>query len=281
MKNLRNNAFLLLLGGPLLLAACDKDDTGTLEGPVPVGTFTTTSRTVGLTTEVTFTAAPNPDAFLYQWEFGDSDSPSGLGSVATGQTVKHVYTKGGTFKAQLITAGRGGQGFTTPKDIVIPSSLNIVKQLLTGGSSRTWKLDNGVVAPITVGPSDANPIGHYSGNPAPGGLPGCQADDEYTFSNANVFTYDAKAETFVAHASPVPSACEAPASVTTPFTLGNATGTGLAQITLDSATPRPFIGVTDAPNLTYRILSITNTNMVLRAGSTAAGIVFDLKLVVK
>lgn len=277
MKNFRNHA-ALLLGGALLLAACDKDDTGALDGPVPVGTFTTTTRTVGLTTEVTFTAAPNPDAFLYQWEFGDSDSPSGLGSVATGQTVTHVYTKGGTFKTQLITAGRGGQGFTTPKDIVVPSPLNLVKQYLTNGSSRTWKLDNGVVAPITVGPSDADPTSYYAGNPAPGGLPACQADDEYTFSSANVFTYDAKAETFVAGAT---GGCQAPRNVSTPFTFGNATGAGVAQITLASATPAPFIGVTDAPNLTYRILSISNTNMVLRAGSTAAGPVFDLKLVVK
>jgi hypothetical protein len=193
MKNLRNHAGLLL-SGALLLAACDKNDTGALDGPVPMGTFTTTSRTVGLTTEVTFTAAPNPDAFLYHWEFGDGDSPNGLGSVATGQTVKHVYTKGGTFKAQLITSGRGGQGFSTPQDVVIPSSLNVVKQYLTNGSSRTWKLDNTVVAPITVGPSDADPTSYYAGNPAPGGLPACQADDEYTFSNTNVFTYDAKAD---------------------------------------------------------------------------------------
>ncbi|MDO7845267.1 PKD domain-containing protein [Hymenobacter sp. M29] len=278
MKNLRNNVALLLLGGALLLAACDKKDTGTLGDPVPAGTFTTTSRTVGLTTEVTFTAAPNPDVFLYHWEFGDGTGTNGTGSVATGQTVTHVYSKGGTFKAQLITDGRGGQTFSAPKDVVIPSSLNIVKQLLTNGSSRTWKLDNTVVAPITVGPSDADPVSYYGGNPAPGGLPACQADDEYTFSNANVFTYDAKGQTFVAGAT---GGCQAPRNVTTPFTFGDATGAGVAQITLASATPAPFIGVTDAPGFTYRILSITNTNMVLRAGSTAAGVVFDMKLVVK
>ena len=33
-----------------------------------------------------------------------------------------------------------------------------------------------------------------------GSLPACQADDEYTFTTANTFTYDAKAETFVAAA---------------------------------------------------------------------------------
>ncbi|MBF9222923.1 PKD domain-containing protein [Hymenobacter ruricola] len=276
MNTIWNKAGMLLLGGTLLLSACKKGDEGALDGPVPTTTFTTTSRTVGFTTEVTFTAVPNPDAFLYEWEFGDGGGTDGRGSVASGQTVTHVYTKGGTFKAQLITAGRGGQGFSATKDIVIPSSLNLVKQYLTGGSSRTWKLDNGVVAPITVGPSDADPTSYYAGNPTPGALPACQADDEYTFSTNDVFTYDAKGQTFVAG-----GACDAPRNVTTPFTFAAATGQGLAQFTLASATPSPFIGVTDAPGLRYRILSITNTNMVLRAGSTADNLVFDLKLVVK
>lgn len=279
MTTIWNKAGVLLLSGTLLLAACKKDDQGTLEGPVPATTFTTTQTQVGLTTEVTFTAAPNPDAFLYEWEFGDGNGTDGRGSVATGQTVKHVYTKGGTFKAQLITAGRGGQSFSPTKDIVIASTLSLVKQYLTGGTSRTWKLDNSVVAPITVGPSDADPTSYYAGNPKAGDLPACQADDEYTFSDANVFTYDAKGQTFVAG-----GACDAPRNVSTPFTFGAATGNGVAQIALTATTapkPAPFIGVTDSPSLVYRILSINDKNMVIRAGSTAGGLVFDLKLVAK
>lgn len=276
MKNIWNKAGLLLLSGSLLLASCDKGDGGSLDGPVPTSTFTTTSRTVGLTTEVTFTAAPNPDAFLYQWEFGDGTGTDGRGSTGSGQTVTHVYTKGGTFKAQLITAGRGGQGYSEAKDVVIPSTINLVKQFLTNGSSRTWKLDNSVVAPITVGPSDADPVSYYPGNPKAGDLPACQADDEFTFSNANVFTYDAKGQTFVAG-----GACSAPRNVSTPFTFGAATGAGVGQLNLANATPRPFIGITDAPDLVYRILSIDNQRMTLRAGSSTAGVVFTMKLVVK
>ncbi|ALW84818.1 hypothetical protein AUC43_06790 [Hymenobacter sedentarius] len=269
MKNIVRAAALGLLMAPLMLASCKKDvDNYSLEGAVPASDFTVTKVTTGLTTTATFTAT-NTDGFLYQWDFGD-------GTVGSGKTATHVYSSGGTLKTKLITAYRGGTSVSTTKDLVLPSVSAIVNQLLTGGSSKTWKLDNTVVAPITVGPSDADPTSYYGGNPSAGALPACQADDEYTFSATNSFTYDAKGQTFVAGGG-----CDTPRNVTTSFTFGNATGAGLAQLTLASATPSPFIGVTDAPGFTYRILSITNTNMVLRAGSTAAGVVFDMKLVAK
>lgn len=269
MKNMMRAAALGLLMTPLLLTSCKKAvDNYSLEGAVPTSDFTVTTATSGLTTVATFTAT-NTDGFLYQWEFGD-------GTRGAGQTTTHTYSSGGTLKARLITAYRGGTSVSATKDIVLPQVSAIVKGLLTGTTSKTWKLDNTVVAPITVGPTDADPLSYYPGNPAAGSLPACQADDEYTFSAANVFTYDAKGQTFVAG-----GACSAPRDVTTTFTFGNATGLGLAQLVLAPATPSPFIGVTDAPGFTYRILSIDAQRMVLRAGSTAAGVVFDMKFVVK
>ena len=154
------------------------------------------------------------------------------------------------------------------------SAIERVRQTLTGGSTRTWKLDNSQAAAIVVGPSDADPTGYYAGG-AVGSLPACQNDDEFTFTTANVYTYDAKAETFVAGGV----GCQAPRSTSTPFTFGAATGTGIAQFTL--ATPGTFIGVTDAPDLVYRILSIDNQHMVLRAGSSTAGVIFTMKLIVR
>lgn len=266
MKNIRNKTLLALLSGTLLLAACDKNDTGQLDGPVPVPTFTSTTKAVGLTTEVTFTATSNDEAFLYSWDFGD-------GTTASGQTVTHAYTTGGTFEAKLYTANRGGTAVSAGQSVVIPSTLNLVKALLTAGSSKTWKLDNSVAAPIIVGPNDADPGGYYAGGPA-GSLPACQADDEFTFS-ADTYTYDAKAQTLVSGAA----GCSAPRSGTSGLTLGSATGTGVAQITLAKA--GAFIGVTDAPDLVYRILSIDSQHLVLRAGRPTAGTVFTLKLVAK
>ncbi|WP_185816820.1 PKD domain-containing protein [Hymenobacter metallilatus] len=152
-----------------------------------------------------------------------------------------------------------------------------IKLLLTGGSSRTWKLDNAADAPITVG-TEANPLAYFAGAAA-GTLPACQTDDDYTFTTANVFTYDAKAETFSAAAG---YTCSAPLSGTSPYVFGPASGTGLAQFTLTRA--GAFIAATDASptERVYRILSIDNQKMVLRAGSGQnGGTVFTIKMVVK
>ncbi len=154
------------------------------------------------------------------------------------------------------------------------SALDRTKQLLTGGSSRTWMLDNAAQAVITVG-TEAQPTAYYPGGPA-NSLPSCQADDEYTFTSANVLKYNAFAETFVAG---TPGTCQAPRTYTSPFTFGPASGTGIAQLEL--SLPGSFIGITDAPDLVYRILSIDNQTMVLRAGRPTASVVFTIKLRVK
>ena len=158
-----------------------------------------------------------------------------------------------------------------PYDPITP-----VRLLLTNGSAKTWILDNTVAAPIVVG-TEAAPASYFAGVAA-GALPACQADDEYTFSAAGVYTYDAKAETFSANGF----TCQAPQSGTSPLVLGPAVGTGLAQFTLSR--PGAFIGTTDASptERVYRILSIDAQKMLLRSGSGAAGgTVFTFKLVAK
>lgn len=154
------------------------------------------------------------------------------------------------------------------------SAIDRAKQYLTGGSSRTWLLDNTVAQTIAVG-NEAAPSSYYPGG-ALGSLPACQADDEYTFTTTNTFTYNAFAETFVAGVY----ACQAPRSDNTTFTYGPASGLGIAQFVLNKA--GTFIGVTDAPaSRIYRILSIDNQHMVLRAGGPSDDPVFTIKMRVK
>ncbi|UOQ75376.1 PKD domain-containing protein [Hymenobacter sp. 5516J-16] len=276
MKNVRNKAVWFLLSSSLVVASCDKDDTGELAGNVPQPSFTaSTPRSIGLTTEVIFTST-GPEAFLYQWDFGD-------GTVATGKTVTHIYKKSGTVKAQLIASYREGTGLSEVKDVVLPQNVAFVKQLLTGTTgTKIWMLDNTADAPIIVG-TEKNPAEYYAGGKA-GTLPACQADDEFTFTSADVFTYNAKAETYVA-ATPatatspaVPAACGAPRSGNSDFTFGPAVGDGFAMLEFKKA--GTFIGVTDAPDLTYRIIDITADRMILRAGKPN-GTVFQMKLVAK
>jgi PKD repeat protein len=153
------------------------------------------------------------------------------------------------------------------------SGLDRAKQFLTGGSSRTWSLDNTVDFPITVG-VESNPSRDYGGAVA-GQLPACQADDEFTFSTTDVLTYNPQAETFVAG----DYTCQAPRPYTSPYTFGPAVGAGIAQFVLSN--PSGFIGVTDAPaDRIYRIISIDNVHMVLRAGGPN-GQVFQFKMVAR
>lgn len=152
-----------------------------------------------------------------------------------------------------------------------------VKFLLTGGSSRTWILDNTVASTITVG-TQASPSSYYAGGPA-GSLPSCQSDDEYTFTSSQSMVYDAKALTFVSGTY----ACLPPRSATVPFTFGP-TSVGLAQLVLTATatTPLPFIGTTDAaPDRIYRIVSINDREMVLRGGGPTIDPVFTFRMKVK
>jgi hypothetical protein len=154
---------------------------------------------------------------------------------------------------------------------------NPIKQLLTGGSSKTWMLDNSVDAPFVVG-VESDPTRYFPGVKA-GELPACQADDEYTFSTSNVLIYNAKAETY--SAAPVYT-CTAPQTGISPMTFSLGTGAGRLQFKLQR--PGAFIGTTDASptEQLYRVISINPKHMVLRAGSGRDGdIVFTFKMIAK
>lgn len=261
---------------PLLFTACKKNDRGELSGPMPQASYTVSApKTVGLSSQVTFTST-STDAFLYQWDFGD-------GTTGSGQTVTHTYQTGGTVKTQLTAAGRAGS-VTATQNVVLPPVSDAVKLLLTGGTSKTWVLQKDTTATITVGPSDSDVTSYYAGGAA-NTLPDCQADDEYTFSSTNTLTYNSKGKTFVAGAANCNDAKNTAMDYTNSYTFGAATGSGFAQLDL-AATPttgtaRPFIGVTDAPDFTYRITRITANRMTIRAGKSTSNTVFELKFKAK
>jgi hypothetical protein len=157
-------------------------------------------------------------------------------------------------------------------------TIDDIKDILTGGNSRSWKLDATAGAnPIVVG-TEGNPTEYFPGGPLE---PNCQVDDVYTFSSSNNLNYNANGSTFNGGNISPNYNCGADRSFSTAFTFGPIVGgaTGLAQIQLPLGTPANFIGTTDVPNENlYRIIEITPTRMLLRAGN-GSGTIFQFKFV--
>lgn len=160
---------------------------------------------------------------------------------------------------------------------VEPLTLDGIKNILTGGSSRSWVLNSTAGANSVIVGTEGNPGEYYGGGP----LADCQVDDVYTFSVSNSLNYNSGGSTFNGGNISPNYNCGNDRSFTTSYEYGAVVGgvEGLAQIKLPNVPPANFIGTTDVPteNL-YRIIEITPTRMVLRAG-TGAGVVFQFKFV--
>lgn len=154
-----------------------------------------------------------------------------------------------------------------------------IKNILTGVTSKSWKLDPTPGANAIIVGTESNPSQYYAGGPLDGG---CQTDDVYTFTSADKINYNANGSTFNGGNIAPNFNCGADRSYNNiSFTFGPTTGgvAGLATIQLPQTPPAVFIGTTDVPseNL-YRILSITPDAMVLRAGN-GSGTIFTFKLI--
>jgi PKD repeat protein len=179
---------------------------------------------------------------------------------------------------RAVLSGTGGQFIEIKLKKVTILTINDIKNILTGGSSRKWKLDPAPGAnPIVVG-LEANPSQYFGGGPLDGN---CQSDDFYTFTSTNNVIYSANGATFNGGNIAPNYNCGADRSYNVPFTFGATTGgvAGLATIQLPSTPPTTFIGTTDVPNENmYRIIEISPTKMVLRAGN-GSGTVFQFKFI--
>lgn len=155
-------------------------------------------------------------------------------------------------------------------------SANSIRLFLTGGSSKTWRLDSTSNANSIVAGTEANPTLYYAG----GALAPCQKDDWYTFTNTDSVTVKCNGSTL----QPTQGyTCGNDESFKTKFTYGPVTGgvAGAAQIGLTPNLPSQWIGILDrSPENVYRILEISNSTMLLRSGN-GTGNVHTMKFVVK
>lgn len=173
--------------------------------------------------------------------------------------------------------GSGGTILEIKLKKSVAQTIDDIKNLLTGGSSKSWKLDPANGANTIIVGTEGNPSEYFGGGP----IDGCQMDDVYTFSAANQLNYNANGATFNGGNIAPNYNCGSDRSYNVAYTFGATTGgrAGLATIQLPSAPPVTFIGTTDVPNEnTYRIIDITPTTMVLRAGN-GSGTVFQFKFI--
>lgn len=190
----------------------------------------------------------------------------------------HQYTDN-TLTLRSTLEGSGGVILEIKLKKVVILTLSDIKNLLTGGSSKSWKLDPAPGANAIIVGTEANPAQYYGGGPLD---PTCQTDDIYTFSTADKVTYNANGSTFNGGNVPPNYNCGADRSYTdVSYTFGPTTGgvAGLATLQLPPVPPTIFIGTTDVPaeNM-YRIIEISSNKLVLRAGN-GSGTVFQFKFI--
>lgn len=182
-----------------------------------------------------------------------------------------------TLRATL--TGTGGKFIEIKMKINAALTIADIKNILTGGSSKSWKLDPTPGANAIIVGTESNPSQYFAGGPLEGN---CQTDDVYTFTSADKINYNANGSTFNGGNVAPNYNCGSDRSYNNiSFTFGPTTGgvVGLATIQLPQAPPIIFIGTTDVPseNL-YRILSITSDKMLLRAGN-GTGTIFTFKFI--
>jgi PKD repeat protein len=184
---------------------------------------------------------------------------------------------------QLILRGKiegtGGVIIEVKLKKLVALTLADVKNLLTGGSSKSWRFDNTAGANAIIVGTENNPAEYFGGGPLD---QGCQADDVYTFRSDDLMSYNANGATFNGGNIAPNFNCGADRSYSNQaFTFGATTGgvAGIGTVTITGTPPNRFIGTTDVPaENVYRIIEITPTRLVLRAGN-GSGTVFQFKFV--
>jgi PKD domain len=184
-----------------------------------------------------------------------------------------------TSNRMTLRASSGGNLIEIKLKKVEALTLAGIKALLTGATSKTWKLDPSTGANAIIVGTESNPAQYFGGGPLE---PNCQTDDTYTFTAADKISYNSNGSTFNGGNIAPNFNCGADRSYNNiAFTFGATTGgvAGLGTIQLPSVPPTVFIGTTDVPSENvYRIIDITATKMTLRAGN-GSNTVFQFKFI--
>lgn len=252
-----------------LLPACSPDLDGEI-GSLPTASFNMTP--VPGKANTWLLESTSQHVFGYQWL-------KGVGSFANGKAIDTAYFgQKGKYTVTLRVFGQGGQAETSQEVEVVKDDLEnhpIFKLLI----AKTWVLNPTPGANTIIVGTENNPAEYFGG----GSLDGCQTDDEYKFNLDLTLNYKANGSTFNAGNIQPNYSCGTDRSYTGQaftFAPGTSQGAGIASISINSAVPNRFIGVTDVSSNNYRIISIDENSMVLRSG-TATETVHQFKFIAK
>jgi hypothetical protein len=275
--NHRSTIFITVMA-IMVFAGCKYDVADLM--PKPVASFTVTPVT-GQVNKYLLTST-STNSFRYDWD-------KATGNYIMGKQVDTVYFPDkGAYTVRLLAYGQSGMSTASQVINVAnddPAALTPLK-ILTGNSTKKWKLAPEAGA-LWIGPSDysatwwANSLGDVTTR-------ACQFNDEYTFTKTgDVFSYDTKGDFWVDDEGGNPHPAGMPAigchplsdipaqfqswTSSGPFTFSvigtnqlKVTGTGAHLGLYKAANPPDAAVATPQPSITYQIVSLTQTRMVLK-----------------
>lgn len=271
-------ALTALLFSSALITSCEYDVRDL--APKPVASFTVTP-VPGAVNKFLLTST-STNTFRYDWD-------KASGSFVQGKDIDTVYFPDkGSYTVKLLAYGHSGMDSSSQVINVAnddPAAITPFK-LLTGNASKKWKLapEGGA---LLIGPPDfsavwwQNSVGDVTAR-------SCLFNDEYTFTKTgNALTFDSKGDFYVdeeqgnPHPAGMPAVgCYANSAIPAQFSAwannGNFTfevidnnklkvnGTGAHLGLYKAANPPEAAVATPQSSITYQIVSITATRLVLK-----------------
>lgn len=270
-------AIMALLAFMIVAASCEYDVNDLSSKPVASFTVTPIAGQVNKY----LLASTSVNGFRYDWD-------KGTGYVQGGQTDTVYFPDKGAYTIKLLVYGQSGMDSTQQVINVAnddPAAITPFK-LLTGNSSKKWKLAPEVGA-LLIGPSDFSAVWWQNGL---GDIAtrSCLFNDEYTFTKTgSVMAFDSKGDFYVdeeggnPHPAGMPAVgCYANSAIPAQFRAwandGNFTfevidnnkikvnGTGAHLGLYKAANPPEAAVTTPQASITYQIVSITATRLVIK-----------------
>ena len=279
MKILNRNLMIVMTAVTLIAIISCKYDVRDLS-PKPVASFTVTP-IAGQVNKFLLTST-STNAYRYDWD-------KAMGGYVQGKQIDTVYFPDrGNYTVKLLVYGHSGIDSASQVINVAaddPAALTPLK-ILTDNSSKKWKLAPEAGA-LWIGPADfsatwwQNTLGDVTSR-------ACLFNDEYTFTKAGlVLTYDSKGDFYVdeeggnPHPAGMPAVgCYPNSSIPVQFqpwansgtfsfevinnnklkVIGNGVHLGLYKA---ADPPNAAVG-TPQPSVTYDIISITPTRLIIK-----------------